>query len=150
MLADLALQPHSGAAAAAIEYLKPTFGEQEMHSLVASLSEQTAKLEANDLSGCEAMLYGSHPKLAVRLGRAIDNPAARLDIRERCLPSGAVPLAGKRIAQAERVPHDGLIVAHLASVPSARAGEQPTPRWIELSNSTSGTAAGESRPCIAI
>src|SRR4030095_14433722 len=56
--ADLALNPNASAAAVAVEYLKPTFGEQDLGSLVDSLAEATAKVNRGDMSGCEAMLYG--------------------------------------------------------------------------------------------
>jgi len=57
-LADLALNPNASAAAVAVEYLKPTFGEQDLGSLVDTLAEATAKVNRGDMSGCEAMLYG--------------------------------------------------------------------------------------------
>jgi hypothetical protein len=56
--ADLMLRPSSAAGAVAVEYLKPTFGEQDLRALVDSLEAQTAKLTGNDLSDCEAMLFG--------------------------------------------------------------------------------------------
>jgi len=57
-LADLALQPSVNAALVTLEYITPAFGEQDLGSLVKSLTEHATKLEAGDLSHCEAMLEG--------------------------------------------------------------------------------------------
>jgi hypothetical protein len=56
--ADLALNPNVSAASVSELYLKATFSEQHLGSLVESLTDATAKVKGGDLSGCEAMLYG--------------------------------------------------------------------------------------------
>jgi hypothetical protein len=56
--ADLALNPNVSAASVSSEYLKATYGEQDLGSLVESLTAATAKVRGGDVSGCEAMLYG--------------------------------------------------------------------------------------------
>ena len=57
-LADLGLNPSASAAVVSAAYLKSTYGEQDLGSLVKSLGAATAKVQRGDLSGCEAMLYG--------------------------------------------------------------------------------------------
>jgi hypothetical protein len=56
--ADLALNPSASAAVVSEEYLKATYGEQDLGSLVDSLTASTAKVQAGNMAACEAMLYG--------------------------------------------------------------------------------------------
>ena len=57
-LAELALNPNVSAAAVSVEFLKPTFGDQDLGSLVESLTAATTKVHGGDMSGCEAILFG--------------------------------------------------------------------------------------------
>ena len=71
-------------------------------------------------------------KVGVCHWRPIDDPlpVVRLNLRERRLPSSAVPLTRQRITFAEWVQDNGASVGHFQSVPSSAGGEQPlsTPR----------------------
>src|SRR5438552_2611604 len=63
----------------------------------------------------------SQPERTVDHRRAVDDPFTVVfrDLLRGCLPSGAMPLSGERIAQTERVENGGRVVAHRSTLPAA-------------------------------